>query len=287
MFELKGRVALVTGAGRGIGIGIAGALAQQGALVAVNDLREDRAQRSVDAIKAQGCTAISAAFDVTDYDAVAAGIDAITTDLGPVDIVVNNAGIPPGGIPTKPFALSDRTDWHRFVDVNLFGVLNTVHTTVGGMCDRGWGRIVTISSEAARFGMDSHVSIYGAAKAGAVAFSKHLALEVAAVRRHRQLHRTRRDEQQRRQVGWSRWQRPFRDGDSGRVKTPARQSSSSRPRKPIGLLGKCYPSTEARRPSPLTPRRRSIAANSFLAIFPAGRVGTSSALTTASNLGTL
>lgn len=179
MFELKGRVALVTGAGRGIGIGIAAALAQQGALVAVNDLREDRAQRSVDAINAQGGTAIGAAFDVTDYDAVAAGVEAITTDLGPVDIVVNNAGIPPGGIPTKPFALSDRTDWHRFVDVNLFGVLNTVHTTVGGMCDRGWGRIVTISSEAARFGMDSHVSIYGAAKAGAVAFSKHLALEVA------------------------------------------------------------------------------------------------------------
>ena len=126
MFELKGRVALVTGAGRGIGIGIAAALAQQGALVAVNDLREDRAQRSVDAINAQGGTAIGAAFDVTDYDAVAAGVEAITTDLGPVDIVVNNAGIPPGGIPTKPFALSDRTDWHRFVDVNLFGVLNTV-----------------------------------------------------------------------------------------------------------------------------------------------------------------
>ncbi|WP_166903479.1 SDR family NAD(P)-dependent oxidoreductase [Mycobacterium sp. DL440] len=179
MFELTGRVALVTGAGRGIGIGIAAALARQGALVAVNDLREDRAQRTVDAIHAANGTAISTVFDVTDYRAVAAGVDAITDALGPIDIVVNNAGIPPGGIPVKPFALSGRADWRRFVDVNLFGVLNTVHTTVGGMCDRGWGRIVTISSEAARFGMDANVSIYGASKAAAVTFSKHLALEVA------------------------------------------------------------------------------------------------------------
>jgi NAD(P)-dependent dehydrogenase (short-subunit alcohol dehydrogenase family) len=179
VFELTGRVALVTGAGRGIGIGIAAALARQGALVAVNDLRQDRAQRSVDAIGAENGTAVTSVFDVTDYDAVAAGVEAISCRLGPIDIVVNNAGIPPGGIPVKPFALSDRSEWHRFVDVNLFGVLNTVHTTVGGMCERGWGRVVTISSEAARFGMDQNVSIYGASKAGAVAFSKHLALEVA------------------------------------------------------------------------------------------------------------
>lgn len=179
VFELDGRVALVTGAGRGIGVGIAAALARQGAMVAVNDLREDRAQRTVDAINASDGKAISAAFDVTDYDAVCAGVDAVTAGLGPVDIVVNNAGIPPGGIPLTPFSCSERSTWHRFIDVNLFGVLNTVHTTVGGMCERGWGRIVTISSEAARIGMDQHVSIYGASKAAAVAFSKHLALEVA------------------------------------------------------------------------------------------------------------
>jgi 3-oxoacyl-[acyl-carrier protein] reductase len=118
-------------------------------------------------------------FDVTDYDATAAAIVTIVGELGPVDIVVNNAGIPPGGIPLTPFAQSDRTLWHRMVDVNLYGVLNTAHLTVGGMCERGWGRIVTISSEAARFGMDQYMSLYGASKAGAVGFTKHLALEVA------------------------------------------------------------------------------------------------------------
>ena len=180
MFELDGRVALVTGAGRGVGVGVAEALARQGARVAVNDLREDRAQRTVDGIAEHG-KAIAVAFDVTDYDATAAGIELVTRELGPVDIVVNNAGIPPGGIPLVPFADSDRSAWHRMIDVNLYGVLNTAHVTVAGMCERGWGRIVTISSEAARFGMDQYVSLYGASKAGAVGFTKHLALEVAPV----------------------------------------------------------------------------------------------------------
>jgi NAD(P)-dependent dehydrogenase (short-subunit alcohol dehydrogenase family) len=180
MFELEGRVALVTGAGRGVGVGIAQALARQGARVAVNDLRGDRAQRTVDAIREQsGGKAAAFAFDVTDYAAAAAAIDGITNELGPVDIVVNNAGIPPGGIPLVAFADSERDAWHRMIGVNLYGVLNTAHLTVAAMCERGWGRIVTISSEAARFGMDQHVSLYGASKAGAVGFMKHLALEVA------------------------------------------------------------------------------------------------------------
>jgi NAD(P)-dependent dehydrogenase (short-subunit alcohol dehydrogenase family) len=179
MFELHGRVALVTGAGRGMGAGIALVLARQGALVAVNDLKEHRAQRTVDVIREHGGVSTAVGFDVTDYDDVAAAVDRITAELGPVDIVVNNAGIPPERIPVGPFVASDRSAWHRMIDVNVYGVLNTAHLTVGGMCERGWGRIITISSEAGRTGSDQGLSVYGTSKAGAVGFTRHLALEVA------------------------------------------------------------------------------------------------------------
>jgi NAD(P)-dependent dehydrogenase (short-subunit alcohol dehydrogenase family) len=179
MFELEGRVALVTGAGRGVGVGIAETLARQGARVAVNDLQEDRAQSTVDAITAAGGVAIAVAFDVSDHDATADGIAAVVAQLGDVDIVVNNAGIPPGRIPLSSFVDSDPGVWHHMVDVNLYGVLNTAHLTVRGMCERGWGRVVTISSEAGRHGMAEGVALYGASKAGAIGFMKHLALEVA------------------------------------------------------------------------------------------------------------
>jgi 2-hydroxycyclohexanecarboxyl-CoA dehydrogenase len=168
---LGGRTALVTGAGQGVGAGIARALAEQGADVFVNDLFADRAE----AVAAEiGGTAKALPFDVTDLAAVQAGF----AEAGPVDILVNNAGIPSAGFPQVDFKDSDPELWARFVDLNLYGVMNCTHTALQGMCERGWGRVITIASEAGRVGLPIRVSLYGAAKAGAIGLMKHVAHEV-------------------------------------------------------------------------------------------------------------
>jgi NAD(P)-dependent dehydrogenase (short-subunit alcohol dehydrogenase family) len=175
VFDLTGRTALVTGAGQGVGEGIAAALVRAGAAVAVNDLVPERAS----AVAAEIDRAVAVPFDVTDLAAVEAGVRAVEETLGPIDVLVNNAGIPAAGFPQVPFRDSDPGLWRRFVDLNLYGVLNCTHAVVGGMCDRGRGRVVTISSEAGRTGLGIGVSLYGAAKAGAVGLMRHLAVEVA------------------------------------------------------------------------------------------------------------
>jgi NAD(P)-dependent dehydrogenase (short-subunit alcohol dehydrogenase family) len=179
MFDLTGRVALVSGAGRGVGAGVALSLARQGAAVAINDLHPHRAEKTAAAITAAGGRAAVVAFDVTDHAAVSEGFAKASQTLGPIDILVNNAGIPDSGFVPIPFKDSDPASWRRFVDLNLYGVLNCTHVALAGMCERGWGRIITISSEAARMGLAINVSVYGAAKAGAVGLMRHLALEVA------------------------------------------------------------------------------------------------------------
>lgn len=174
MFELNGRTALVTGAGQGVGAGIARALARQGAAVLVNDLHAERADAAAAAIRAAGGAAEACAFDVTDADAVQGAIGARA-----IDVVVHNAGIPADGMQLRPFREMDPAEWRRYVDLNLYGVLHVTRAALGGMCERRFGRIVTISSEAGRLGMPIGVSLYGAAKAAAVAFTRHLAMEVA------------------------------------------------------------------------------------------------------------
>ncbi len=175
MFDLTGRTALVTGAGQGVGAGIAAALVRAGATVAVNDLVPERAS----AVAADIDRAVAVPFDVTDLPAVGAGVQAVEETLGPIDVLVNNAGIPAAGFPQVSFRDSDPELWRRFVDLNLYGVLNCTHAVIGRMCDRGRGRVVTISSEAGRAGLGIGVSLYGAAKAGAVGLMRHLAVEVA------------------------------------------------------------------------------------------------------------
>jgi NAD(P)-dependent dehydrogenase (short-subunit alcohol dehydrogenase family) len=169
--RLDGKVALVTGAGQNVGAGIARVLADQGATVVANDLFADRAEATAAEI---GGTARAVAFDVTDIAAVQAGF----AEAGPVDILVNNAGIPSDGFPLVDFKDSDPAQWRSLIDLNLYGVLNCTHAVLAGMCDRGWGRVVTISSEAGRVGLPIRVSLYGAAKAGAMGFFKHIAHEV-------------------------------------------------------------------------------------------------------------
>ncbi len=174
-YDLSGKVALVTGAGRYIGRGVAEALARRGAKVAVNDIHIDRAAQTADAI---GADAQAFAADICDVEAVGAMVADIEKSLGPVDILVNNAGIPDAGFPPKPFREMEVDEWHKFIDLNLYGTMYATRAVLDGMCERKWGRIIIISSEAWRTGTNFGISLYGAAKAGALGFMRHLAAEV-------------------------------------------------------------------------------------------------------------
>ncbi|MFN7148000.1 MAG: SDR family NAD(P)-dependent oxidoreductase [Microthrixaceae bacterium] len=169
----------MTGAGRGAGAGIAAALAAQGAAVAVNDLVEERAAATVEDLRGAGARAVAAPFDITDPDAVAAGVDAAVAALGaPIDILVNNAGVP-AEMALAPFRELDPDDWRRYIDLNLYGSLHCIRAVVDPMVEAGWGRIVQISSGAGRTGIAFGVSMYGASKSGIEGFVRHLSQELA------------------------------------------------------------------------------------------------------------
>jgi NAD(P)-dependent dehydrogenase (short-subunit alcohol dehydrogenase family) len=178
VFDLTGRVALVTGAGQNVGAGIAHALAAQGAGVAVNDLRAERADAVARRIEVSGGRAVAEPFDVTSPEAVCEGVARVEAVLGPVDTLVNNAGVP-DGMGLVAFREQDPATWSRQIDLNLYGVLHCTRAVVDGMCERSFGRIVTISSGAGQVGLPIGVSLYGAGKGGAIAFMRHLALELA------------------------------------------------------------------------------------------------------------
>jgi NAD(P)-dependent dehydrogenase (short-subunit alcohol dehydrogenase family) len=176
VFDLTGRTALVTGAGQNVGAGIARALAAQGATVAVNDIEADRCSAVVAAITAAGGQALTAQFDVTAFEAVNSAIEALPA----IDILVNNAGN--GGaqqMNVRPFREMDPSDWDAPIRVNLYGVLNCTRAVINGMCESGWGRVVTISSGAGTAGVNIGVAPYSAGKGGGIAFMRTLALEVA------------------------------------------------------------------------------------------------------------
>jgi NAD(P)-dependent dehydrogenase (short-subunit alcohol dehydrogenase family) len=180
MFDLTGRVALVTGAGQGVGAGIATCLAAQGATVAVNDYFAERAESVVDRIVASGESAVVAPFDVTDLSAVTSAVEALGRSVGPVDILVNNAGISAttAMVPTR-FRDMSPEDWEQPISINLYGVMHCCKAVIDGMAERGWGRIITISSGAGTAGVGIGVAPYSAGKGGGVAFTRTLALEVA------------------------------------------------------------------------------------------------------------
>jgi 3-oxoacyl-[acyl-carrier protein] reductase len=177
-FSATGRTALVTGGGRAIGRGIALALAEAGAAVVVNDFYAERANAVAAEIRATGGKAVGIAADVTDLAAVRAMVASAAKTLGPIEILINNAGIPADGFVPAKFRDMDPRDWDKFLRLNLYGVLNCVKATVDGMCERRFGRIVTISSEAWRVGSAWGVSLYAAGKAGAIGFTRQLACEL-------------------------------------------------------------------------------------------------------------
>ncbi|WP_292897744.1 MULTISPECIES: acetoacetyl-CoA reductase [unclassified Nitratireductor] len=164
------KTALVTGGTRGIGAAIATALKDAGYRVAANYAGNDEA-----AARFTGDTGIAAyKWSIADYDACAEGVAKIEADLGPVDILINNAGI------TRDVMFHKMTveDWRAVVDVNLNGVFNMTHQVFAGMRSRGFGRIINISSINGQKGQMGQAN-YSAAKAGEIGFTKALAQEGA------------------------------------------------------------------------------------------------------------
>ena len=184
---LQGRVAIVTGAGRHIGRQIALTLAQEGAKVAIDDYFADRAEAVAEEIRAAGGESIGIKADVVNMNEVNEMVKTVLDRFGRVDILVNNAGVPaplPGedeaaagaGVTTF-FAETSKEMWDRFINVNLYGVLNCSRATIQHMIDQKFGKVVSIISEAGRVG-EPRMTAYAAAKAGIVGFSKSLAREV-------------------------------------------------------------------------------------------------------------
>ncbi len=180
LLDLDGQVAFVTGAGQGAGRAIALMLAHHNAGgVAVNDFVEERAQAVVAEIEALGVPAVAAQADVGDHASVKAAMALARSRLGPISLLVNNAGN--AGPTTQmqfsaPFWDSSPEDWDRFFHTNLYGVMNCCHLALPGMIEQGRGRIVTIISDAGRVG-ESRLVAYSAAKAGAAGLMRSIAKE--------------------------------------------------------------------------------------------------------------
>ena len=172
--DLTGRRVLVTGGGQGVGRGIALGFASAGADVVVNDLDPERAGGVVEEIAELGSTGQASLFDVTDFAAVEEAI----RSAGLVDVLVNNAGNAGaagfGG--RDAFAETGPSDWAPFLRVNLYGAMHCCRAVLPGMIAAGWGRIVTIVSDAGRTG-DAGGAAYSAAKAGAAGLTRALARE--------------------------------------------------------------------------------------------------------------
>ena len=175
---IGGRVALITGSGAGVGRAIAMHMARAGAEIWINDVDLGRAESVVAEIEAEGGKAHPVIADVCDP----ASVQEMARTTGPLDILVNNAGSGLRAFADKTatyttFAESAPTEWEPVMRVNLTGVLHVTHAYVGDMIERGWGRILTIVSDAGRRGERRQV-VYGAAKAAAMGFSRGLAAEV-------------------------------------------------------------------------------------------------------------
>jgi 3-oxoacyl-[acyl-carrier protein] reductase len=175
MNQLDGQVAWVTGSSRGIGKAIAVALAEAGAAVAVHGRDADAANTVRDRIAATGARATVVLGDVTSSDDLARMVNGIGSTLGPIDILVANAG----GNPVRPGPLEDMTieQWRDAVDANLTGTFATIAAVLPGMKQRGRGSIITMSSAAARRPTPQSPVAYAAAKAGIELLTKWLAAE--------------------------------------------------------------------------------------------------------------
>jgi len=162
---LEARVALVTGAGRGIGRAIAETLREQGARVAAADL---------EAVPLDGGLAV--AMDVSSEAAVDSGFSQVEAELGPVEVLVLNAGI----FVVEELEATSLASWQKTIDVNLTGAFLCARRALPGMRERGWGRVIALGSSAGKTGGSKAMAAYAASKAGIMALAKSIASEYAA-----------------------------------------------------------------------------------------------------------
>ncbi len=172
MNRFEGKTVIVTGGGGGIGGALCHRFVQEGAAVAVLDRDLAAAKAVADSLRSDDVGVIALDCDITERESVNAALERTVTDLGPVDVLVNNAGWDL----FVPFLDTEPEDWSRLIDINLVGALNMHHAVLPAMVERGGGRIVNIASDAARVG-SSGEAVYAACKAGIIAFSKTLARE--------------------------------------------------------------------------------------------------------------
>lgn len=168
-------VAIITGGAGGIGRATCRRFAEEGAKVAIFDRDGPGAEAVRAEIAAAGGTARAYAVDITDHAAVAAAVQAVESDLGPIRILVNNAGWDV----FCPFTKTDPELWQKIIAINLVGALNLHHAVLPLMAERRAGKVVNIASDAARVG-SSGEAVYAACKGGLVSFSKTVARELAS-----------------------------------------------------------------------------------------------------------
>lgn len=174
-FDLSGRVAVVTGASSGLGRHFALTLAKAGAKVALAARRAERLKELEAEIAAFDGRALPTVMDVTDPASVAAGIAAIETELGPIGILVNNAGI----ATTKPFLEQDEAGWRQVLDTNLDGARRVAHAVAGAMAKHGHGGSLINIASVVGLRPASQISAYAAAKAGLISLTQTMSLELA------------------------------------------------------------------------------------------------------------
>ncbi|HEX3705045.1 MAG TPA: SDR family NAD(P)-dependent oxidoreductase [Mycobacteriales bacterium] len=168
------RVAVVTGAASGIGLGVAKQFVADGYQVALLDLNADAVDAATAELTGGGARAIGVAADVTDRAAVRAGYERVRSELGPIEILVTSAGVES----FKPVLEITDDNWDKLIAVNLTGTFTCIHAALPDMIAAHWGRIVTISSQSAQSGAPN-MAHYSASKGGVIALTKSLAVELA------------------------------------------------------------------------------------------------------------
>jgi NAD(P)-dependent dehydrogenase (short-subunit alcohol dehydrogenase family) len=173
-----GRVALITGAGAGIGRATALRLAADGAAVVVNDVRGDLADETAQRVRATGSRALAVPADVTRPHEVEGLVERASAEFGAVDILVNNVGGAPAGVEWRELRETSVADFYAFVVLNLGTAFICTRAVIEGMIERGFGKVVCVNSISAVFGQRAGVG-YASAKAGLSGFVGSLAKEVA------------------------------------------------------------------------------------------------------------
>jgi NAD(P)-dependent dehydrogenase (short-subunit alcohol dehydrogenase family) len=177
---LDKRIVFVTGGGLGVGRVICKTLATEGACVAVNDLVSERADAVAREICDAGGTAISVVGDITELETVRSMVAATNAALGPIDILINNAGVVPerrtGEVGLPLFVEMQEKYWDKIIGLNVYGVMNTVAAIGPDMMARRRGKILSIISDAGRVG-EARMAVYSGAKAAVLGFTKALAKE--------------------------------------------------------------------------------------------------------------